>query len=80
MRPMSQPPTEMDDDDEFAALLGNVTSKLEKRTDSIRDIKTLSKQHKDDPDLVTVQSCIADVKAGREDPRKSELWPMGVVN
>ena len=36
---MSQPPTPetKDDDEEFAALLGKVSAKIDKRTDSIRD-------------------------------------------
>ena len=81
---MSQPTTPDQtpekDDDEFAALLGTVSSKLDQRTDSIRDAQELAKKHKDDPELALVQAGLADIRAGRVNPRNSPLWATNEVN
>lgn len=61
-------------------MLAGLESKLEERTAGIQESLAIAKEYKADPELAAVKACLADIKAKRVDPRKSELWAMGVVN
>jgi hypothetical protein len=84
---VSQPKT--DDEDEFLQMLERMSTRLDQRTDAIQDVQSIVKEVEAsekplDPLImqaqVAVKSCLADYKAGRFDPRKSELWAQGLVN